>query len=63
LDQANSELTVFVTRGYIFRPGREKLWGSAEDAEPGVAPIDESLLQRTQVFCVEVQHLSAKRRA
>jgi nitroimidazol reductase NimA-like FMN-containing flavoprotein (pyridoxamine 5'-phosphate oxidase superfamily) len=41
----------------------ERLWGLPEGAEPGVAlPIDENLLGRTQVFCMEVEHLSAKRR-
>ena len=42
----------------------ERLWGSPEGSEPGVAlPIDENLLGRTQVFCVDVEHLCAKRRA
>ncbi len=42
----------------------ERLWGAPEGAEPGVAlPIDENLLGRTQVFCMGVERLSAKRRA
>ena len=41
----------------------ERLWGTPEGVEPGKSPIPEAgILKRTEMFCMDVEGMSARRR-